>query len=73
MENAEHPLKQFRESRGLSRAKLGELLGVSRVAVFRWEKEDRFPDIGLKTRIEEVTDGAVTYADLVDYKFRSPA
>jgi transcriptional regulator with XRE-family HTH domain len=38
-----HPLVEFREQRGLSRAELGIELGVSEVTIWRWETGKRAP------------------------------
>lgn len=52
-----HPLKRYREQEGLTQHELGDLLGVSRTAVARWETGRRkvgrgsLADIGTKTGI----------------------
>ena len=40
------PLRQYRERHSLSRQQLGEILGVSRVTVARWETGERRIDQG---------------------------
>lgn len=49
-------LKQLREERGLSQAKIGEVLGVSRYAVYTYEKEKAFP----------TAEGLMALADFFD-------
>lgn len=54
---SEHPLKTYRMQRGLSQEGLGQELGVSGVAVSRWETgarkidSDLLPSIVVKTGI----------------------
>lgn len=50
-----HPLTTYREDRGLSRQGLAEALGVSRMAVWRWEEAGRPIEINLVARIAEHT------------------
>ena len=38
-------LKELRQEMGLSTTKLGEAIGVSNVAISRWERELRIPNI----------------------------
>ena len=48
-------LRAFRESRSLSLGGLGELLGVARATVLRWETGERKPGAGKLQKITEVT------------------
>lgn len=52
-----HPLAAYRNAQNppLTRAELGQLLGVSRITVWRWESGKREPDEVLLPRIREVT------------------
>lgn len=50
-----HPLTTYREDRGLSRPALAEALGVSRMAVWRWEEAGRPIDIDLVAQIAKHT------------------
>ncbi len=36
-------LQELREAKGLTRAQLGALAGVTQVAVWRWEADERMP------------------------------
>lgn len=54
-EAQKHPLAAFREERGLSRNELGKLLGVSRMAVWRWEETGRPIEIDLLPVVVERT------------------
>lgn len=38
-------LKELRTEEGLSTKKLGEAIGASDVAISRWEREERIPNI----------------------------
>lgn len=38
-------LTQYRKDNGLSRADVGEILGVSPITVWRWEQGQRFPSL----------------------------
>jgi len=52
-----HPLKAFREKQAppLTQVQLGELLGVSKVSVSRWETGERKPEPDLLPRISAKT------------------
>jgi len=49
-------LKQLREERGLSQEKVGKEIGVSRYAVYSYEKEKAFP----------TAEGLIALADYFD-------
>ena len=38
-------LKELRQEENLSTTKLGELIGVSAIAISRWERQERIPNI----------------------------
>lgn len=44
-------IRQFRQMKGLSQQALGELVGVSAVAVHKWEKGHSQPDIAMLQRL----------------------
>ena len=50
-----HPLKQYRESRGLTQEALGKELGRTAVTIWRWENYKRTPRRDECARIAEVT------------------
>lgn len=61
-----HPLRQFRETNGLSRDRLGELLGVTGMTIYRWERGERMPQPSDWTKIETVT--GVSPAALAEFR-----
>ena len=50
-----HPISDYRAREGLSKTALAKKLGVSHVAVLRWENGSRYPDRGLLPKITELT------------------
>ena len=46
----------YRKEHGLSQGEFGALLGVSGVAVSKWEREVCYPDIFLLARLSEILD-----------------
>jgi transcriptional regulator with XRE-family HTH domain len=62
----ENPIRRYRRSHGLSTRGLAALLGVSAMAVSRWEREEREIEAALLPRIVEVTgiDPALLRPDL---------
>jgi transcriptional regulator with XRE-family HTH domain len=52
-----HPLREFREKQTppLSQDQLGDLLGVTRETIARWETGVRKPDVTSLPKIAEVT------------------
>ncbi len=57
-----HPLKRWRESKGLTGSDLGSLIAVSKATVSRYER-GRIPCKSVMARILVVTSGAVTAND----------
>lgn len=49
-------LYQFRKEKGISQEELGNLVGVSRQAVYKWESGERMPDINNLNALCEVFD-----------------
>lgn len=60
-----HPLRTYRESKGLSVAALARELGVSRTAVYRWEGGEREIDRKLWASISDRT--GVSVSDLAGF------
>lgn len=58
-------LRAWREAQKLTRAQLGEKLGVTSVAIGRYEA-GRVPDPGVLQRLIEITGGEVTANDFFD-------
>lgn len=56
-------LKDYRQLAGLSREKLGELIGITGLQVWRIETGRCFPKASTSRSIYAVTNGAVTVAD----------
>ena len=53
-------IKQFREARGLTQEQLGELVGVKKAAVCKWEADDDVvPSPMIAIRLEEVSGGVL--------------
>lgn len=49
-------LYQFRKEKGISQEELGNIIGVSRQAVYKWESGERMPDINNLNSLCEVFD-----------------
>lgn len=47
-------LKKWREARGLSQARAGELVGLRQVAWYRLENDLSAPDVALALKLEEL-------------------
>lgn len=58
-------LKAWRVEKGLSQEALGSLLGVSSVAVGRYER-DRVPEPAVLQKLTELTEGDVTPNDFFE-------
>ena len=56
-------LKDYRQLRSLTRAELGELVGITGISVWRIETGRSFPRGSTIRKIHEATAGAVTVAD----------
>lgn len=63
-----HPLKTFREKRGLVMRQAAEALSISEATVSRIESRVQLPNHKLMVRIHEWTKGAVTPNDLLDVR-----
>jgi transcriptional regulator with XRE-family HTH domain len=55
MVKEKHPLRAYRESRGLSQEALAAELGVTGMTIYRWEKGRRIPQRKDWSRIRLVT------------------
>jgi transcriptional regulator with XRE-family HTH domain len=51
-----HPMKAYRERHGLTLAQLGDFLGVTKPAVFKWER-GLGPSPAMAIEIEKLTGG----------------
>jgi transcriptional regulator with XRE-family HTH domain len=58
-----HPLRNFRSRKGLTAAKLAELLGVTKATISRLESGKQKPSFALAMKIKKETDGFVTWED----------
>lgn len=59
---ANHKLKTWRKSRGLSQEALGKLIGVTKASVSRYE-QGRVPEWSVMLLIVQITDGVITPND----------
>ncbi|MBN3490527.1 helix-turn-helix transcriptional regulator [Acholeplasma equirhinis] len=59
-------LKEFREKKGLSQVKLGEILGLSKQTISTYELGTREPNIETLSKIAIVLD--VTIDELIDFR-----
>ncbi|WP_180966793.1 helix-turn-helix domain-containing protein [Cohaesibacter celericrescens] len=59
---ANHPLKDWRLTRGWTQTQLGHRIGVTKGAVCKYE-QGRPPEWGVMTKLVEVTAGTVTPND----------
>ncbi|MDP3911154.1 MAG: helix-turn-helix transcriptional regulator [Gemmatimonadales bacterium] len=55
-----HPLREWREARGLTQAQLAKMLGCSQMMVSKIEAWERRPGGELARVMDEVTDGYVS-------------
>ena len=60
----EQPLRRYRRGRGGTLGEFAEHFGVSKTTVARWETGEMLPDADVIARIEDLTEGAVTAADM---------
>lgn len=65
-DDTKHPIRRFREERNLSLEALSEKLGVSKMALSRWERGVALPRVRDWPRIAVVT--GVTPAQLAEFK-----
>lgn len=63
--DANHPLRRWRKSQGLTTQQAAELFGVSRAAILSYESGRREPKPAVRVRIREATGGAVTADDFL--------
>lgn len=61
-----HPLTAWRDSRGIRKAQMARLLGINWRSVHRIERAQVRPSMRVGTKIESVTAGEVTCAQLVE-------
>ena len=59
-----HPLEIFRQDQQITRSDLAKKLGISPSYMTRLLYGDRFPGGELVARVERLTDGRITAADL---------
>ena len=70
-DEVKHPIRRYREERNLSLDALSETLGVSKMALSRWERGLVLPRAKDWPRIAVVT--GVTPAQLAEFKASVPA
>jgi transcriptional regulator with XRE-family HTH domain len=63
----DHPLKLFREMRGLSQDGLAQLIGTTKATISRLESGERWPSVAMMRRIATATEGKVPPSALVDF------
>lgn len=63
--NANHPLRAWRQSKGLTLQQVGRLLDIDTVTVSNYENGRRVPRPHIMARIESVTLRAVTASDFL--------
>jgi len=56
-------LSEYRKSAGLTLGQLAEAIGVSDMAIGRYERGERIPKHKVMVQIAKITDGAVTAND----------
>jgi transcriptional regulator with XRE-family HTH domain len=61
----DHPLKLWREKRGLTLDELAERVGSSKATLSRIESGKQTPSLGLIGRLKEATNGEVTADDFL--------
>ena len=59
-------LKKWRKSANLTLVQLAEAVGVSDIAIGRYERGERIPQREIMAKIVRVTDGAVTSTDFYE-------
>lgn len=64
LDESAHPLRKWREDRGLSQAECGKRIGVDHVCVSRWERGSHLPHRKHWRKIETAT--GITSAQLID-------
>lgn len=60
-----HPLKRYRERRGLSQEEFGRLIGTTKVTISRFETGAREPTLRTIKKIMDVTGGELTANDFM--------
>ncbi|AWK85052.1 helix-turn-helix domain-containing protein [Azospirillum thermophilum] len=63
-------LKEYRDAKSITLAGLAAAVGVTEVAMSRYERGIRFPRPEIIERIEEATDGAVRAEDFLRVRRR---
>ena len=69
-------LKKWREKNNITRVKTARLFGLSESFIKKVEDGDRVPSLKTAQRIEDITNGEITVADLVQiagYEIRKVA
>lgn len=49
-----NPIRMYREKNGMTQEKLGEMLGVTRVAVTQWERGENVPRPGTLLKLSQI-------------------
>lgn len=67
-----HPVKSWRERAGFQAGRFAKAIGVSYRTLHRLEQGQATPSVATAKRIETVTGGAVTVAQLAAYSEENP-
>jgi len=59
-----HEIKSLRKEKNLSQQEMGDICGVTKTSVSRWEKDKAKPSGSALIRLEELRDGKVVVSDL---------
>jgi transcriptional regulator with XRE-family HTH domain len=59
-------LREYLSQNNLSQAAFGSIIGTSQAAVGRYALGERTPLLGMAVKIEKITDGAVSYQDMLE-------
>ncbi len=65
MEPISHPLTRFRELAGISVADFAKQVGTTRQSIFRIEKWEQTPSLGLVSKMCAATNGTLKASDFI--------
>lgn len=67
-----HPVKSWRERAGFQAGRFAKAIGISYRTLHRLEQGQATPSVATAKRIETVTGGAVTVADIASFAEANP-